>query len=106
MPTDALTFIMEPRPVSPYPGATTIYLPNAPGAKERDRAFWERVSCDLRGWVRAPDLAPGVVPGEARLSARGEVDRIAKWGLELVFKERSCYSVEYVCTQEGLTQIR
>nr|XP_031857950.1 uncharacterized protein CI109_006662 [Kwoniella shandongensis]KAA5525022.1 hypothetical protein CI109_006662 [Kwoniella shandongensis] len=48
-------------------------------------------SCDVRSWVRAPDLTPGVVhPAEARLAVNGsDCGDIQRWDVGLRFKERA-----------------
>ena len=48
-------------------------------------------NCTLRGWVRAPDLAPSQsFPGEARLAANGSECRdIEGWSVGLRMKERA-----------------
>ena len=48
-------------------------------------------ACDIRTWVRAPDLAPNLrATGEARVVTNGTdcVD-IVKWDVGLTLKERS-----------------
>jgi len=48
-------------------------------------------ACDIRTWVRAPDLAPNLrATGEARAVTNGTgcVD-IVKWDVGLILKERS-----------------
>jgi hypothetical protein len=48
-------------------------------------------ACDIRTWVRAPDLAPNLrATGEARVVTNGTncVD-IVKWDVGLILKERS-----------------
>jgi hypothetical protein len=57
-------------------------------APEEAVAAW---ACDIRTWVRAPDLAPNLrATGEARVVTNGSdcVD-IVKWDVGLVLKERS-----------------
>ncbi|KAK8847332.1 hypothetical protein IAR55_005189 [Kwoniella newhampshirensis] len=48
-------------------------------------------ACDVRSWVRAPDLTPGEIhPAEARLAVNGSACRdIVKWDVGLRFKERA-----------------
>ncbi len=47
--------------------------------------------CDLRTWVRAPNLAPNMrATGDARYVANGtDCADIVKWDVGLVYKERS-----------------
>ena len=48
-------------------------------------------ACDIRTWVRAPDLAPNLrATGDARFVANGtDCPDIVKWDIGLNFKERS-----------------
>ncbi|WVQ97749.1 hypothetical protein IAU59_004863 [Kwoniella sp. CBS 9459] len=50
-----------------------------------------RWACDVRSWVRAPDLRPGtVIPAEARLAVNGTAcGDIFGWDVGLRFKERA-----------------
>lgn len=47
--------------------------------------------CYPAGWVRAPDLYPGLsTPADARLYLNGtECDQVVKWEVGLRFKERA-----------------
>ena len=49
---------------------------------------WE---CDVRSWVRAPDLYPGAkLPADARLSLNGtECGDVVGWSVGLRLKERA-----------------
>ncbi|WWD00315.1 hypothetical protein V866_007226 [Kwoniella sp. B9012] len=67
-------------------------------AEDIDAAIKERIEdkeikweCDIRSWVRAPDLRPSsVIPAETRLSANGsDCKDIEKWEVGLRFKERA-----------------
>jgi len=55
-------------------------------------------NCTLRGWVRAPDLAPSrVSPGEARLAANGSAcGDIEAWAVGLRMKERAIVKLKSV----------
>jgi hypothetical protein len=55
---------------------------------ERLENEWD---CTLRGWVRAPDLAPSqTFPAEARLAANGTAcGDIEAWSVGLRMKERA-----------------
>lgn len=46
--------------------------------------------CDVRPWVRAPDLAPGIsVPGEVRLAMNGsDCGDVVGWSVGLTMMER------------------
>jgi hypothetical protein len=60
----------------------------SPKHDERLENKWD---CTLRGWVRAPDLAPSqTFPGEARLAANGSacID-VEAWSVGLRMKERA-----------------
>jgi hypothetical protein len=59
-----------------------------PRNDERLETKWD---CTLRGWVRAPDLAPSqTFPGEARLAANGSAcGDIKAWSVGLRMKERA-----------------
>ncbi|WWC67721.1 uncharacterized protein I206_101633 [Kwoniella pini CBS 10737] len=52
--------------------------------------------CDIRSWVRAPDLQPSTtIPGETRLSANGsDCANIIKWEIGLRFKERAIIKIK------------
>jgi len=56
-----------------------------------DEKLENKWDCTLRGWVRAPDLAPSQsFPGEARLSANGSAcGDIEAWSVGLRMKERA-----------------
>jgi hypothetical protein len=55
-------------------------------------------NCTLRGWVRAPDLAPSrVFPGEARMAANGSAcGDIQGWAVGLRMKERAIVKLKSV----------
>ncbi|OCF59071.1 hypothetical protein L486_03570 [Kwoniella mangroviensis CBS 10435] len=61
------------------------------GIKERIEVKEDKWECDVRSWVRAPDLRPSsVIPAETRLSANGsDCKDIEKWEVGLRFKERA-----------------
>jgi len=56
-----------------------------------DEKLENKWDCTLRGWVRAPDLAPSQsFPGEARLAANGSAcGDIEAWSVGLRMKERA-----------------
>ena len=56
-----------------------------------DERLENKWDCTLRGWVRAPDLAPSqTLPGEVRLAANGSACRdIEAWSVGLRMKERA-----------------
>lgn len=59
-----------------------------PRNDERLENKWD---CTLRGWVRAPDLAPSqTFPAQARIAANGSACRdIEAWSVGLRMKERA-----------------
>lgn len=68
--------------------STAAVTPQIPlQAVESERPF----SCDIRAYVRAPDLYPGQrAHGEARLAANGSsCDELISWNLVLRMRERS-----------------
>ena len=62
----------------------------SPGSRNDER-LENKWDCTLRGWVRAPDLAPSqTFPGEARLAANGSAcGDIEAWSVGLRMKERA-----------------
>ncbi|KIR59102.1 hypothetical protein I314_05086 [Cryptococcus bacillisporus CA1873] len=81
--------------------ARISFLPDAPqvmlsdtnniNTVELDAASADEWDCDIRSWVRAPDLAPGHVhPAEARLAMNGSsCGEIVRWEVGLRFRERA-----------------
>jgi len=73
----------------PTLSASPVDAPASPApAKATAPAPW---ACDIRTWVRAPDLAPNLrATGDARIVANGtDCADIIKWDVGLIFKERS-----------------
>ena len=64
---------------------------NATG--EADPGVW---ACDVRSWVRAPDMSPGAtVPGEVRLAMNGTAcAEVKSWSVGLALKERGAMKVK------------
>jgi hypothetical protein len=56
-------------------------------------AVW---ACDVRSWVRAPDLSPGAtVPAEVRLAMNGSACAdVVSWGVGLSMRERGAMKVK------------
>ena len=67
--------------------ASPVDAPASP-APAKTTAPW---ACDIRTWVRAPDLAPNLrATGDARFVTNGtDCADIVKWDVGLIFKERS-----------------
>lgn len=61
-------------------------------AVEEDKETWD---CDVRSWVRAPDLAPGKsVPADVRLAMNGSAcGDVQSWAVGAVMKERAVLKV-------------
>ncbi|KIR78795.1 hypothetical protein I306_04157 [Cryptococcus gattii EJB2] len=79
--------------ISFLPDAAQVMLSdtNNINTVELDAASADEWDCDIRSWVRAPDLAPGQVhPAEARLAMNGSsCGEIVRWEVGLRFKERA-----------------
>ncbi|KAE8542879.1 hypothetical protein D1P53_000942 [Cryptococcus gattii VGV] len=79
--------------ISFIPDAAQVMLSdtNNINTDELDAASADEWDCDIRSWVRAPDLAPGQVhPAEARLAMNGtSCGEIVRWEVGLRFKERA-----------------
>ena len=78
------------QPLAPPPS----YLTDADTAKpNRTRPVWD---CDVRSWVRAPDLFPGAtVPAEVRLAMNGSAcSDVVGWKVGLSLNERGMMKVK------------
>jgi hypothetical protein len=68
---------------------------NDTGTTNSTKTIW---ACDVRSWVRAPDMAPGItVPAEVRLAMNGSAcAEVESWSVGLALKERGVLKVRYV----------
>lgn len=86
--------------------ATPATEPQASVDRYSIPAASETGDCQIKAWVRAPDLVPSqVIHGEVRVRVMEEcIGKVAKYELGLRFRERSAFKFPYVkiCLSVGL----